>query len=69
MTGSDQDTFVVVRNHEEQYSVWWEDRELPPGWHGVGHRGTRDECLDYIERVWTDLRPLSVRRWLEQADA
>jgi MbtH protein len=67
------ETYVVVRNHEEQYSVWWADREVPAGWEVVGSSGTKDECLDYIEEVWTDMRPLSLRRWLaengEGADA
>jgi MbtH protein len=61
--------YVVVRNHEEQYSVWWSDRELPDGWEAVGASGTKDECLSYIEEVWTDLTPRSVRLWLEEQRA
>lgn len=57
--------YVVVVNHEEQYSIWFADREIPAGWRDVGKRGTKKECLDYIEEVWTDMRPLSVRRHLE----
>lgn len=53
--------FVVVVNHEEQYSVWPADRDLPAGWRGLAVRGTRDECLDYIEENWTDIRPRSLR--------
>ncbi|MCP2168581.1 MbtH family protein [Goodfellowiella coeruleoviolacea] len=52
----------VVVNHEEQYSIWPADREPPAGWTPVGVTGTEDECLDWIERTWTDLRPLSLRR-------
>ncbi|KOV78044.1 MbtH family NRPS accessory protein [Nocardia sp. NRRL S-836] len=59
MTG--QDMSVVV-NHEEQYSIWPADREPPSGWRTVGVTGSEDECLDWIEREWTDLRPLSLRR-------
>jgi MbtH protein len=51
----------VVVNHEEQLSVWPVDRENPPGWFDVGPRGTRGECLDWIERNWTDMRPPSAR--------
>ncbi|MBG0829766.1 MbtH family NRPS accessory protein [Planomonospora sp. ID67723] len=51
----------VVVNDEEQYSVWWPDRELPPGWTATGFEGSRQECLDHIAAVWTDMRPLSVR--------
>lgn len=55
------DTFVVVLNDEEQYSIWWTERELPLGWREEGTRGSRAECLEHIDRVWTDMRPRSVR--------
>lgn len=58
--------YLVVINDEEQYSIWRTDRELPAGWYDVGTRGTKDHCLDHIETVWTDMRPLSLRRWMEQ---
>ncbi|MEU9982163.1 MbtH family protein [Streptomyces sp. NPDC050856] len=57
----DDVTYQVVVNHEEQYSVWPTDRDAPDGWWGEGTTGTREECLDHIERVWVDMRPLSVR--------
>jgi MbtH protein len=53
--------FKVVRNDEDQYSIWPADRENPAGWHEEGMTGTRAECLTHIEEVWTDLRPRSVR--------
>ncbi|MEV0679057.1 MbtH family protein [Actinosynnema sp. NPDC050436] len=56
----DSREFLVVVNTEEQYSVWFADRELPLGWRAEGTTGTRQECLDHIARVWTDLRPRSV---------
>jgi MbtH protein len=59
-TGSEE--YMVVRNHEEQYSIWFAHREIPAGWEDVGKRGPKEECLAYIEAVWTDLRPLSLRR-------
>jgi MbtH protein len=55
-----------VINHEEQYSIWPADRELPLGWNTVGKQGTKQECLDYIEEVWTDMRPLSLRKKMEE---
>ncbi len=58
----DKRTYKVVVNHEEQYSIWLADREIPLGWKAVGKSGTKQECLDYIEEVWTDMRPLSVRK-------
>lgn len=53
--------YRVVINHEEQYSIWPADRELPIGWSEVGKRGRKAECLEYINEVWTDMRPRSVR--------
>lgn len=58
-------SFVVVANHEEQYSIWPLGRELPQGWREAGPSGSRDECLDYIERTWTDMRPLSLRQKMD----
>ncbi|TDE32822.1 MbtH family protein [Actinomadura sp. 6K520] len=55
-------TYLVVVNHEEQHSLWPESRELPAGWLPTGFSGTREECLDHIATVWTDIRPASVRR-------
>jgi MbtH protein len=65
-TPDEQDQYEVVVNHEEQYSIWPADRELPAGWSLVGKRGPKDQCLDHIEQVWTDMRPLSLRRQMEQ---
>ena len=61
--------FTAVVNHEEQYSIWPVDRDMPLGWTAVGSPGTKDECLDYIEQVWTDMRPLSLRKKMEAAAA
>jgi MbtH protein len=67
MTDSADDRqYDVVINDEEQYSIWFVGRELPLGWSRAGFSGTRKECLDHIDRVWTDIRPLSVRRGLEE---
>jgi MbtH protein len=61
--------YKVVVNHEEQYSIWPADRELPLGWREVGKSGTKEECLAYIKEVWTDMRPLSLRKKMEEAAA
>ena len=58
----DTQRYVVVLNDEEQYSIWWADRELPAGWRSNGFEGTREACLAHIDEVWTDMRPLSLRR-------
>ncbi|MFJ4693335.1 MbtH family protein [Streptomyces sp. NPDC088766] len=55
-------TYRVVVNGEEQYSIWPDGRDLPEGWFEEGTSGTKEDCLDHIERVWTDMRPLSLRR-------
>ena len=58
----DDRMYVAVKNHEEQYSIWLADKELPPGWVAVGDPGPRDECLTFIKEVWTDITPASLRR-------
>jgi uncharacterized protein YbdZ (MbtH family) len=62
----DQEAYRVVVNHEEQYSIWPIYRDLPLGWSDVGVQGPKDTCLDHIEKVWTDMRPLSLRRRMEE---
>ncbi|MFL6126122.1 MbtH family protein [Actinophytocola sp.] len=57
-----QREFRVVVNDEEQYSIWPANRDLPAGWRAAGHVGSRDDCLGHIDEVWTDMRPLSMRR-------
>ncbi|HEV2344117.1 MAG TPA: MbtH family protein [Actinocrinis sp.] len=61
MSADDETQFLVVVNHEEQYSIWPDDRELPPGWSAVRRGMTYAAALDHVERVWTDLRPRSAR--------
>ncbi len=57
--------YVVVMNHEEQYSIWQADRDVPLGWSLAGFRGPKEDCLAYIERVWTDMRPRSLRERMD----
>lgn len=64
----DQTIYAVVVNHEEQYSIWPADRELPLGWNNAGKTGTKQECLEYIKEVWTDMRPLSLRKRMEEME-
>ena len=59
-------TYKVVVNHEEQYSIWPVDRENPLGWEDRGPSGPKTECLAYINEVWTDMRPLSLRKHMEE---
>ncbi len=61
----DNTIYKVVLNHEEQYSIWPADRENAPGWRDEGTTGIKQECLDRIKEVWTDMRPLSLRKKME----
>ena len=58
-------SYVVVVNDEEQYSIWPVGRELPSGWRADGFSGRKPDCLAHISEVWQDMRPLSLRRWME----
>ena len=66
---SEEANLMVVINHEEQYSLWPIDRELPLGWSDAGKRGTKTECLEYIDQTWTDMRPRSLREKMRSHDA
>ncbi|WP_414542072.1 MbtH family protein [Nostoc sp. CCY0012] len=62
----DTTIYKVVVNHEEQYSIWPADRENALGWRDADKRGVKSECLEYIKEVWTDMRPLSLRKKMEE---
>ena len=64
----DTTVYRVVFNQEEQYSIWPADRQLPLGWYDAGKSGLKEECLEYIKAVWTDMRPLSLRRKMEELE-
>ena len=70
MNNSDREDGIIYRvvvNHEEQYSIWPVERENAPGWRDAGKSGTREECLAAIEEMWSDMRPLSLRRQRESS--
>jgi MbtH protein len=64
----DNTIYKVVLNHEEQYSIWPADRENALGWKDEGTTGTKEECLAHIKEIWTDMRPLSLRKKMEEAE-
>ncbi|MGH9905543.1 MAG: MbtH family protein [Pyrinomonadaceae bacterium] len=64
----DTTVYKVVVNHEEQYSIWPVDRENALGWRDVGKSGRKAECLAHIEEIWTDMRPLSLRKKMEEPE-
>jgi MbtH protein len=63
---NDAAVYKVVVNHEQQYSIWPFHRPNPLGWEDAGKSGTKTDCLEFIKEVWTDMRPLSLRRKMEQ---
>ncbi len=59
--------FDVVVNQEQQYSIWACGKAMPLGWVKAGKQGQKQECLDFIKEVWTDMRPLSLRNQMQSA--
>jgi uncharacterized protein YbdZ (MbtH family) len=63
----DPTVYLVVVNSEEQYSIWPQRREIPPGWRAAGKSGSKRQCLAHIDEIWKDMRPLSLRKHMDQA--
>jgi MbtH protein len=63
----DDARYVVLRNDEEQYSLWLAGHTVPAGWEQVGQEGSKDECSSYVDEVWTDMRPRSLRERMDAA--
>lgn len=64
-----ENRYSVVINDEEQYSIWPADRQPPAGWRLEGLSGNQEECVAHIERVWTDMRPRSLRERMAAASS
>lgn len=64
----DAQRYRAVINDEEQYSIWPEHLPVPVGWSDAGRQGSKEECLAFIEEVWTDMRPASVRAAMAAAE-
>ena len=65
---TEDERYKVVVNQEQQYSIWPADRQNALGWTDAGVMGNKAECLRYIETVWTDMRPLSLRKKMGEED-
>jgi MbtH protein len=66
----DGETFIVLVNHEEQHSIWPQWKAVPGGWQAVaGVQGDKQTVLEHVERMWTDMRPLSLRKWMDEQAA
>ncbi len=61
-----QEMYLVLINHEEQYSLWPSYKPIPAGWEAVGKERSKEACISYIDEVWTDMRPLSLRKQMEK---
>jgi MbtH protein len=70
-TDDQEDTraYIVLVNDEEQYSLWLKSKAVPAGWRATGFEGSKEECSRYVDQVWTDMRPLSLRRKMDGAQA
>lgn len=62
-----EEMYEVVVNQEEQYSIWPVNKGVPDGWTKAGKQGSKESCLAFISEIWTDMRPLSLRKQM-QAD-
>ena len=61
-----EEKYYIVKNAEEQYSIWPSYKQIPNGWQTVeSEPKPKSECLAYIENVWIDMRPLSLRKQME----
>ena len=63
---SSEPNYQVVISDEGRYSIWPDYKEIPWGWRAADKQGTKQVCLDYIAEVWTDMRPLSLRRQMDE---
>lgn len=69
MTAREDDRqYRVVVNDEEQYSIWPGELEVPAGWHEALEPRSKEDCLRYVDEVWTDMRPQSLRRWMAEQE-
>ena len=62
----EKDLFIVLVNHEEQYSMWPSFKTIPEGWRQVYGEASKEDCLNYVEEHWTDMRPLSLQKEMQQ---
>lgn len=63
--GIDGETFLVLVNDEEQYSIWPSETAVPAGWSYACGPATKSMCLAFVEEHWVDMRPRSLTRAVE----
>lgn len=65
----EDETFIVLVNEEDQYSIWPHWKTVPSGWKAVdGVKGDKRAVLEFVEKNWTDMRPRSLRDWMAAQD-
>ncbi|NEC91733.1 MbtH family NRPS accessory protein [Streptomyces sp. SID12501] len=57
----DSADYLVLVNNEQQHSIWPSGLGIPIGWTAVCEARPRQECLEYVETHWTDMRPAGIR--------
>ncbi|MFF3272717.1 MbtH family protein [Streptomyces chrestomyceticus] len=62
-------TYLVLVNDEGQHSLWPSFADVPAGWTVAHGEDTRDACLAHVEEHWTDMRPKSLVRVMDEAGA
>jgi MbtH protein len=62
------DEYICLVNNEGQYSIWFASKEIPLGWKKEGPKGSKEICLEYIKNTWLDMRPLSLRKQMEEQE-
>jgi MbtH protein len=65
MEMDDNAKYMILRNDEEQYSLWLAGQDVPAGWYKMGKEGSKEECTAYVDEVWTDMRPRSLREQMD----
>ncbi|WP_018788711.1 MbtH family protein [Micromonospora sp. CNB394] len=65
----DDATYLVLANDENQHSLWPAFADVPPGWAVVHPEDSRANCLEYVEKSWTDMRPASLIRAMDAQTA
>ena len=66
MSEEDNEEYICLVNEEEQYSIWFAWKEMPLGWKQVGLKGKKEDVLNYVKEVWTDMRPKSLREQMDK---
>ncbi|MFJ9418931.1 MbtH family protein [Streptomyces sp. NPDC101227] len=57
---NDEAFYLVLLNTEGQHSIWPSFADVPQGWEVAFGPQLRQECLDFVNENWTDMRPKSL---------